>query len=306
MNSKMTNAELRAYQQICDADGFLLVVAADQRGGMRALLAKDPLEQARIDVPALGRVKADITRYLASAAASCVLLDPVCAVPDVIRNGSLSRSTGLLVGLDDSGWDVSPAGYRLSKLCPGVTARRVREMGGTGAKLMVYLRPDVPEANDYNIKIIEDCVAEFAAEDVLLVVEILTYQLDGESDAEYAAKFASLIVDCASLALRCGSKVLKMPYPGTAEACRQISKLCDDVPWAVLSAGVNHETFIRQVEIAIANGASGIIAGRSLWKDCISLDSATTAERLTKTAVPRLQELRAALVAHRKADERAA
>jgi tagatose 1,6-diphosphate aldolase len=306
MTNRMTTAELRGYQQICDSDGFMLVVAADQRGGMRKILAKEPDEQAKITTAILGKVKADIARYLANAAASCILLDPVCAVPDVVKNGILGRSTGLLVGLDESGWDLTPEGYYLSKLCPGVTARRVREMGGTGAKLMVYLRPDTPGANDYNLKIIRDCVAEFAAEDLLLVVEILTYQLKDESDADYKVRFPSLIVECTRMALECGSKVLKMPYPGTAEACLQITELCAHVPWAVLSAGVNHETFIRQVEIAMANGASGIIAGRSLWKDCISLDSAVTAERLTKVAVPRLLELRAALALYGKTEVRAA
>ncbi len=50
--------------------------------------------------------------------------------------------------------------------------------------------------------------------------------------------------------------------------------MCGEVPWAVLSAGVDHETFVGQVETAMANGASGVIAGRALWKDCISLDRA--------------------------------
>lgn len=306
MTNKMTTSELRGYQQICDSDGFMLVVAADQRGGMRKLLAKEESEQKKITTAMLGRVKGDIVRYLANVAASCILLDPVCAVPGVVQDAILSRSTGLLVGLDDSGWDETPEGFRLSKLCPGITARRVRELGGTGAKLMVYLRPDAEGANEYNLKIIHDCIADFASEDLLLVVEILTYQLNGESDADYAARFPSIIVDCTRLALECGSKVLKMPYPGTAEACARITALCDHVPWAVLSAGVNHETFIRQVEIAMAHGASGIIAGRSLWKDCIDLDSSVTAERLTRLAVPRLRELKAALAVHRKAEAKAA
>jgi tagatose-1,6-bisphosphate aldolase len=306
MSNTMTTSELRGYQQICDSDGFMLVVAADQRGGMRKLLAKEESEQKKITTATLGRVKGDIARYLANVAASCILLDPVCAVPGVVQEGILSRSTGLLVGLDESGWDTTPEGYRLSKLCPGVDARRVREMGGTGAKLMVYLRPDVEGANDYNLKIIRDCVADFATEDLLLVVEFLTYQMEEESDADYAAKFPSIIVECTRLALECGSKVLKLPYPGNAEACRQVTALCENVPWAVLSAGVNHETFIRQVEIAMANGASGIIAGRSLWKDCISLDSAVTADRLTKLAVPRLLELRAALALYGKVEAKAA
>ena len=85
-----------------------------------------------------------------------------------------------------------------------------------------------------------------------------------------------LIEGGSRLCLEHGAKVLKIPYPGSAEACAAVTRLAGDVPWAVLSAGVDHETFLGQVEIAMANGASGVIAGRSLWKDCISLDRAVT------------------------------
>lgn len=294
MSSKMTTAELRGYQQICGENGLMMVVAADQRGGMRKVLADTPDAQAAIDEAALGVVKAGIVRHLANKA-SCVLLDAVCAVPDVVDHAVLSRDTGLLIGLDASGWDLDGEGYRISKLVPGVTARRVRALGGTGAKLMVYLRPDRPKANDTNLAIIRDCIADFAQEDVLLVVEILTYQLDGENDDAYRRTFPNLIVESARMSLDLGAKVLKLPFPGNAEACRQISDLCGDVPWAVLSAGVDHETFIGQVDIAMENGADGVIAGRALWKDCISLDEAVHAGRLETVASARLAEIQAVL-----------
>ncbi|GAB5375344.1 MAG: tagatose 1,6-diphosphate aldolase [Acuticoccus sp.] len=305
MSHEMTTAERRGYQQICAPNGMMMVVACDQRGGMRKVLADTPEAQAAIDEATLGIVKADIVRYLANKA-SCVLLDAQCAVPQVVDEGVLARDTGLLVGLDASGWGTSPEGYRLSKLVPGITARRVRELGGTGAKLMVYLRPDRPEANTHNIKIIRDCVADFAAEDLLLVVEYLTYQLDGESDADYAAAFPELIVKSAEISLELGSKVLKLPYPGNAEACARITALCAGVPWAVLSAGVDHATFIGQVKTAMENGASGVIAGRSLWKDCISLDSAVSEEKLENVASKRLAEIAAVLDAHAAARAKAA
>jgi tagatose-1,6-bisphosphate aldolase len=290
MTARMTTAERRGYRQICRDDGLMLVVAADQRGGMRKVLAETPEAQAAIDEAALGAVKADIVRHLANKA-SCVLLDPVCAVPGVVDDGVLARDTGLLIGLDASGWDTDAEGHRLSKLVPGVTARRVRELGGTGAKLMVYLRPDRPEANTANIAIIRDCIADFAAEDLLLVVEILTYRLDGESEEAYRAAFPGLIVESARISVELGAKVLKLPYPGTAAACAEITALCDGIPWAVLSAGVDHETFIGQVETAMENGASGVIAGRALWKDCISLDPAIAADRLERIASGRLAEI---------------
>ena len=294
MSSKMTTAEYRGYQQICGKNGHMMVVACDQRGAMRQILASTPEDRAKIDENKLGDVKSDIVAYLANSA-SCVLLDPVCAVPRVVDDGVLARDTALLIGLDASGWDTDANGYRLSKLVPGVNARRVRELGGTGAKLMVYLRPDQPEANTHNIRIIRDCVADFAKEDLLLVVEILTYAFDGEDEAAYKAKFGKLIEGCARIALDEGSKVLKLPFPGSAASCRAISDMAGSVPWAVLSAGVDHETFLGQVQIAMQNGASGVIAGRALWKDCISLDRAVEQDRLAHIATPRLKQIQAIL-----------
>jgi tagatose 1,6-diphosphate aldolase len=294
----MTTAEFRGYQQICGPDGAMMVIACDQRGGMRTLLSDDPAVQATIGTGILGDTKADITRYLA-AEASCVLLDATCAVPRVVDEGILPRHVGLVIGLDDSGWDVAAeGGYRLSKLVPGISARRVRTLGGTGGKIMVYLRADRPEANRHNLAILDHCVADFATEDLLLVVEFLTYRLDGESPEAYAAAIPSLIEGGTRLCLDRGAKVLKIPYPGTPEACAAVTRMAGPVPWAVLSAGVDHATFLGQIETAMGHGASGVIGGRALWKDCISLDRAVTRERLRGIAVPRLREIQAVLARH--------
>jgi len=290
---------MRGYQQICGNDGAMMVIACDQRGGMRSLLAKDPEAQAAISDKTLGDTKADIARFLASKA-SCVLVDPICAVPALVDDRIIQRDTALLIGLDASGWDTSPEGYRLSKLVPGISARSVRQLGATGGKIMVYLRSDRDEANVHNIKILRQCIDDFAREDLLLVVEFLTYKFDGEDEAEYKTKLPSLVIGGSRICLDCGAKVLKIPYPGTAEACAEVTRLAGDVPWAVLSAGVDHATFLKQVEDAMRNGASGVIAGRSLWKDCISLDRSVTRDRLQSVAVPRLREIQAVISAHFK------
>lgn len=294
----MTTAELRGYQQICGADGAMMVIAADQRGGMRQALTSDPAAQKAISNATLGETKADIARYLASAA-GCILVDPFCAVPMLVDDGVLDRHTALLIGIDASGYGSTPEGYRISNMVEGITARRVRELGGTGGKIMIYLRSDTPAANVENLATLDAVVADFAAEDLLLVVEFLTYQLEGESKEDYKAKTAELIEGGSRLCLEHGAKLLKIPYPGSAEACAAITRLSGSVPWAVLSAGVDHETFLGQVETAMANGASGVIAGRSLWKDCISLDRTETRDRLTRIAVPRLREIQAVIARHR-------
>lgn len=292
--SAMTTAELRAYQQICGSNGTIMAIACDQRDGIRTLLASDPAEQKKITGTTLGDTKSDVVTYLARHA-PCVLLDAVCAVPRVIQEGTLPRDLALLIGLDASGQDFDPNGHYLSRLIPGITARRVRELGGTGAKLMVYLRADHPAAMGHNIDIIRRCVADFAAEDLLLVVEFLTYRLPGETAEDLQAMTPALIEGGSQLCLELGSKVLKIPYPGSPEACVAITKLAGKVPWAVLSAGVDHVAFVPQVETAMANGAAGVIAGRSLWKDCVSLDRAKQRELLENRAVPRLRELQAIL-----------
>ena len=294
-----TTAERRAYHQICGPEGAIMTIACDQRGGIRKLLSPTKEGEAKITDAMLGDTKVDVVRFLAAHAPS-VLLDPICAVPRVVDEAALPRHVALLIGLDASGYDTSPEGYWLSKLVPKVTARRVRELGGTGGKLMVYLRSDTPAANPHNIGIIKRCLADFAAEDMLLVVEFLTYALPGETPEQYKARFPSLIVGGVKICLELGSKVLKIPYPGTPEACAEITRLCGDVPWAVLSAGVDHETFMGQVEIALTNGASGVIAGRSLWKDCVSLDREKQRRLLETKALPRLREIQAALARHPK------
>jgi tagatose-1,6-bisphosphate aldolase len=295
--TRMTTAERRGFQQICDDDGLVLAIACDQRGGMRKLLASTPDEERAITDAQLGLVKMDVANHLARHA-GCVLLDPVCAVPAIVDDGVLHRSTALLIGLDASGYGTTPEGYRISRMVPGVTARRVRELGGTGGKIMVYLRPDRPDANTENLATLRTVIKDFAAEDLLLVVEFLTYALDGEEG--YPARVPDLVLGGVRLCLDLGAKVLKIPYPGNAEACAAVTSVAGDVPWAVLSAGVDHATFLGQVETAMANGARGVIAGRSLWKDCISLDRAETRDRLERIAVPRLREIQAAMRRARK------
>jgi len=103
------------------------------------------------------------------------------------------------------------------------------------------------------------------------------------------------VEEATRISVECGAKVLKLQYPGSAEACAAVTAAAEGVPWAVLSAGVDHTTFIGQVRTAVANGASGAMAGRSLWKDCLSVSHEVRADLLTTRAVPRLRELQAAV-----------
>jgi tagatose 1,6-diphosphate aldolase len=237
----------------------------------------------------LADAKSDLVRYLGNHAPA-ILLDPEVALPRVVDDSTLARDTALVVGMDASGFETVD-GLRYTRYVDGVTARVVRELGGDAAKMLFYVRADQQDAASRVGDEIRDLVKSCQEEGLLVIVELLTYRLEDESEEDYQAAFPRLVADAARIAVECGAKVLKLPYPGSAEASAAVTSAASGVPWAVLSAGVDHATFIRQVEVAVANGASGAMAGRSLWKDSLAVSPEVREDLLTSRALPRLREL---------------
>lgn len=285
----LTTIERRGMSAISTDSGRMLIVAADQRNGMKAAMKDASAGPDSISVGELAEAKADLLRYLANQAPA-ILLDPEVALPAVVDDGVLARGTSLVVGMDASGYE-SIDGLRHTRFVPGMSAAKVRTLGGDVAKMLWYTRPDRQDETSEVARQIRELVSACEAEGVLLIVELLTYQLEGESEQEYRDAFADLVAGGAALAVACGAKVLKLQYPGSAQACAAVTKAADGVPWAVLSAGVDHETFLGQVRTAMANGAAGAMAGRSLWKDSLSVSADLRREYLTQRALPRLREL---------------
>jgi len=254
-------AETRALTQLTSPSGRLAVVAADQRTS----LVKARLEAGQPSDPeALRDFKLDLIEALAPLAPA-MLLDPEIALPEAIDQQVLPGGTGLLVSLEQSGaprvGDARPA-----SLIPDLGAAGVRRLGGTAAKLLVYLRTDREGADDHNARLVREAVADCAQHDLLLIVEAVVHRLPDEDEAVFAGARPELIRDAAVLLEQCGVRYLKLEYPGDERGCRDLTEAVA-VPWALLSAGVDHETFLSQLEVALAAGASGFIAGRSIWKE---------------------------------------
>jgi len=267
----------------------MLIVAADQRNGMKAVMTDAPDGAGSVTAEQLAAVKGDLVRFLGNQAPA-ILLDPEVALPQVVDDATLARDTALVVGMDASGFETVD-GLRYTRYVEGVTPRRVRELGGDVAKMLFYMRPDKQGTDSRVADEIRDLVKACEEEGLLLIVEVLTYALEDETEEDYRTVFPQLVADAARISVECGAKVLKLPYPGSAEASAAVTAAASGVPWAVLSAGVDHETFIRQVETAVSNGASGAMAGRSLWKDSLAVSPEVREDRLTTRALPRLREL---------------
>jgi tagatose 1,6-diphosphate aldolase len=196
---------------------------------------------------------------------------------------------GLLVSLEVSG-AVRDGERHVTRLIPDFGAAGVRRVGGTAAKLLVRLRPDREDADGANGRVVRTVAWDCMQHDLLAVVEGLVPSLPGEPEDRYRRIRPELIRDCAVLLEECGARYLKLEYPGSEAACRAITDAVS-VPWALLSAGVDHETFIDQLRAARVGGASGFIAGRSIWKDAVGLPPADRDAFLAGEARRRLEEL---------------
>jgi tagatose-1,6-bisphosphate aldolase len=120
------------------------------------------------------------------------------------------------------------------------------------------------------------------------VVENLIYQLPGEEPLSPDER-CDLIVEAARMLGETGADLVKLEYPGSAAGCRRIAEVAGG-PWAVLSAGVAFDEFQDVLRIACdEGGASGFIAGRSIWKEAVGLEGPGRQEFLDSVARPRLE-----------------
>jgi tagatose-1,6-bisphosphate aldolase len=94
--------------------------------------------------------------------------------------------------------------------------------------------------------------------------------------------------------------ILEDPEPAQWQvACRALSQ-ASRVPWVLLSAGVSFDDFTRQTEIACKAGASGVLAGRAVWKEAVNLSGESRSAFLCTTAIDRLEKLKGIVSAYAK------
>ncbi len=247
------------------------MLAADQRGNLRrALHPQDPESTTAAE---LSEFKIELTRCLSSAA-SAVLLDPEFGAAQAIAAGALSGSTGLIVALEATGYEASPHD-RLSTILAGWSASQAVQLGASAAKLLVYFHPKATGA-PAQIELVAETAAACAAVDLPLIVEPLSFSrhkspLDGQQKRDVVVETAAVLGAVE------GVDMLKMEFPALAaepatwaESCADLDR-ASPVPWVLLSAGVDFDAFVKQAEVACRSGASGVLAGRAVWKESVGM-----------------------------------
>ncbi|TLZ73884.1 MAG: tagatose 1,6-diphosphate aldolase, partial [Methanobacteriota archaeon] len=255
-----------------DDSGRFTMIAMDQRGSLQKMLhPEDPKATTYAEMEA---VKLGVTDALAPHA-SGYLLDPEYGVAPSINRFALPGRTGLLVALEQSGYE-KKGNWRLTTLLDGWSVEKVKRLGASAAKLLVFFNPDAPrEIVDHQVKIVRSVADECRRLDLAFVCEPMSYAVD-ESEADFAHHKADTIVRTAETLSPLGIDVLKAEFPGDSKAtpdpgelqknCERLSR-ATKVPWVVLSAGADFPIFRGLVDLACQGGASGFLAGRAIWKD---------------------------------------
>jgi tagatose-1,6-bisphosphate aldolase len=261
----------RSLQRVVSDDGFFHVLAIDHLSDFAELLAPDPNAVSFADVV---RAK-DVVIRTATDSVSAVLVDARYG-GHLIRAGTISRSTGLMMSLEDEDYAI-PSGPRRTRLREGWTIQQAKLAGVDVAKLLWFFRPEADSADD-QIELLDSLVAASWELSLPLLVEPIWYPLPGEdpSTDQWKANRIRGIIESSVIADQRGVDVLKVEFPGyvdspsaraaSADAANELSERTT-APWVVLSAGVDYDDFATQIGIASKAGAAGYVAGRSIWRD---------------------------------------
>jgi tagatose 1,6-diphosphate aldolase len=292
-HADLTTGKTRGLQQCATERGVFSILAIDHRGSLRRAL--NPQDPDGVPSEALTAFKQQVVAALAPAA-SAILVDPEYGAAQIVAAGALPGATGLIVALEQTGYTGARTA-RVSELLPDWNPQRARQIGASGIKLLVYYHPDAPTAAQ-----IEDLVQRVGAScieaDVPLFLEPLSYALDPEQRRLPSQERCRVVLETARrLTALPGVDVLKAEFPLDVAAvpdeaewlapCRELTE-ASRVPWVLLSAGVDFETYLRQVAVAAHAGASGVAVGRAVWKEAAELPAGERGAFLTTVARERM------------------
>lgn len=285
----ITIGKLRGLQQISSPRGTFTALALDHRQNLRKA------NPAFVDDAELSRFKLDVTSALASYA-TAVLLDPEVSAAQAFATHAIPKEIGLVVAVESTGY-TGEATARNAQTIPGWSVEKAKRMGASAIKLLVYYHPDSPtakEIEDFTANIAEECIKH----DLVLMLEPLCYSRDENKKLSSDEK-RYVVVETARRLTPFNVDVLKAEFPlekdetdeaDWLDACKEISSVCT-IPWILLSAAVDYETFLRQVTVACNAGASGIAVGRAIWQEAVTMTHEVRKAFLATTAIERLSRL---------------
>lgn len=288
----MSTSVTAGLAAIATDTGTFAIVAMDQRNTLKRMYAAagvaDPSDAE------LTAVKTDIIEALRGSA-SAFLLDPTYGVPALHAVSPGGPRFGVLVAAEPAERGTVNGEPRTHR-DPALSAGWVKTQGGDAVKFLVQLRADRraepagPDTTAEVLNVVREVVADCRQAGVPSVVENLIFPLAGQTD-QTTQERADRIIQAAVLIDECGPDLIKLEYPGDPASCRRLAESIRS-PWAVLSAGVGFDDFAAAVRVSCDDGgASGFIAGRSIWKEAVGMDIPTRQKFLSDEGRRRLDAL---------------
>jgi tagatose 1,6-diphosphate aldolase len=298
-SSTLPPGKIRALQTLSTEGGIFMILAADHRDSMRALInAEDP---ASVPAARLTELKLALAKHVAPRA-SGIMLDPVYGAPQAIVDGALPGNIGFLSALEEQGYLGDPRS-RQTTLLSGWSVSKAKRLGASGIKLLLFYHHDAGEATDRQEQTVRDVIKDCARYEIPLFLEPMAYSPDSrvpQDSREFALQRRSIVIESAKRLGALGPDVLKMQFPIDAQhdqdeyiwkdACEELNSAAP-VPWALLSGGDPYDTFKTQLRIACEAGCSGFMAGRALWIEMMSVQESERRKVIDDVILPRFDEL---------------
>lgn len=283
----------RGIQACASARGTFGLLALDHRQNLRKELR--PGDPSSVTFDEMVEFKRAVAHELGSVATG-ILIDPEIAALAVF-DGSAPADAGLLVAIEATGYE-GPSTARVSRVLDGWSVAKAKRMGASAAKLLVYYHPGAENAAAQE-RLVATVAAECAAADLALFIEPLSFSIDARVPRLTGEDRRQVVIETARRLTALGGDVLKAEFPYDSSVTDQARWriACDELdaasrlPWVLLSGGVDDATFEAEVRVACAAGASGVLAGRSVWAEAGTLATHERSTFLRTAALQRLARL---------------
>jgi sulfofructosephosphate aldolase len=280
----MTTCTLK---DITRPSGGFSMLAVDQREAMRMMFAA-----AGVPAPVTDRQLTDFkvnAAKILSPYASAILVDQQFCYRQVVEQNAIAKSCAMIVAADAfiPGNGIPVDSVVIDK---SVDAQAVKRDGGKALKLLVLWRSDEDPAQ--RLEMVHNFNQLCHANGLLSIIEpVVRPPRRGDVfDREQA------IIEAAKELGDSGADLYKVEMPlygkGTQQALLKASQTLNEqinMPWVILSSGVDEKLFPRAVSVAMQAGASGFLAGRAVWSSVVGLPD--TELMLRDISVPKLQRL---------------
>lgn len=274
-------------KDITRASGGFAMLAVDQREAMRLMFAAAGAKTPVAD-SVLTDFKVNAAKIL-SPYASAVLLDQQFCYRQAVEQNAVAKSCAMIVAADDfiPGNGIPVDNVVIDKK---INAQAVKRDGAKALKLLVLWRSD--EDAQQRLDMVKEFNELCHSNGLLSIIEpvVRPPRCGDKFDREQA------IIDAAKELGDSGADLYKVEMPLYGKGARSDLLTASqrlnghiNMPWVILSSGVDKKLFPRAVRVAMEAGASGFLAGRAVWSSVIGLPD--TELMLRDVSAPTLQRL---------------